>query len=91
MKNFMFCVVINDVPYQPTAYSSNKKAAKAEAALACLRGLGFHNTLTGWNLAKKNFYFLYRNRIRRINDLFNKIFFYLLIFLIIYIYIKLEN
>ena len=46
LRNFLFKVTLNGVPYQPSAYSANKKAAKAEAALVCLQALGFHNTLT---------------------------------------------
>jgi dsRNA-specific ribonuclease len=45
LKNFLFCVTVNGVPFTPDSHSSNKKAAKANAALCCLRSLGFNNTL----------------------------------------------
>ncbi|GFS17553.1 protein SON [Elysia marginata] len=39
-KNFLFKVKINNIEYQPTVPSSNKKTAKAQCAGVCLQELG---------------------------------------------------
>lgn len=39
-KTFLFKVRVNNVDYQPTVASVNKKQAKAEAAAIALRSLG---------------------------------------------------
>ncbi|XP_037083587.1 protein SON-like [Pollicipes pollicipes] len=39
-KHFLYKVTVNDVTYQPSADSPNKKLAKASAAAACLQALG---------------------------------------------------
>lgn len=39
-KNFLFKVKVNNIEYQPTVPSSNKKTAKAQCAGVCLQELG---------------------------------------------------
>lgn len=40
-KNFLMKVTVNNVDYQPTVASPNKKHAKAQAAMTALKILGF--------------------------------------------------
>ena len=39
-KNFLFKVKVNNMEYQSTITSTNKKQAKAQAATVCLQELG---------------------------------------------------
>lgn len=40
LRSFLMKVTVNNVDYQPTTSSLNKKTAKANAAIVCLQSLG---------------------------------------------------
>ena len=43
LRVFLIKVTVNNIDYQPSSGSSNKKMAKTNAAIVCLQALGLMN------------------------------------------------